>query len=131
MTRRIEPKTFSSGDTMIVRRPFRAAGKLWPKGTIFPWRQLSVSADKARRMFESGHLRAQAVEEDQVDDTTPVQDTTPAPAVQTTTEDPNADLDVDNLVVLRAIAEREGASLKSSKVAQRDAIIAHRNGEAE
>ena len=127
MVRRIVERSFDHKKPVVVRRAFSAAGRTFQEGSDFPWQILSIAVRRVRQMFDSGMLIHPGEYADNTDDTNDVQSTDtgsappPAPPVD------NSDLEVDSLVVLQAIAQREGAQLKTTKSAQRQAIIDKRS----
>lgn len=129
MTRLIAEKVFNPKQPLLVRRTFSAAGRTFQPGDLFRWDRLAVSLRRTKLMFDAGMLmhsdqEIEADAEQTEPQTTEVQQTeevTPPPA-------DNSDLDTDSLMVLQAIARREGAALKSTKATQRQAIIDKRQG---
>lgn len=130
MARRIVERVFNPKQPLLVRRAFSAAGRTFQQGDSFDWKRMSISTRRVALMFDSGHLYhaddseavAEAVVEEVVTEAVVTEtEQTPPPA-------DNSDLEVDSLVVLQAIAQREGAALKSTKAAQRQAIIDKRQG---
>lgn len=120
MTRRIVERTFDPKQPLLVRRAFSAAGRTFQQGDEFDWKRLSVAQRRVTQMFEAGYLmHSDEVALSQTVGTPDVQSETtpPAPASD------NTDLEVDSLVVLQAIAQREGVQLKPTKAGQRAAII--------
>lgn len=124
MTRRLVERTFDPKMPLVARRDFVAAGRSFSQGDAFDWKRMAVAQRRVAQMFEAnlvGHPD-DAVAEDEA--TTPP----PAPpAKEVLTADVNA---VDSLAELQAIARAEGAPIKTTKIAQRDAIIAHRQAGA-
>ena len=121
MTRRLVERTFDPKKPLVARRDFVAAGRTFSPGDAFDWKRMAVAQRRVSQMFEAnlvGHPDDAVAE---VEDTTPP----PAPPKEVLTADVNA---VDSLAELQAIARAEGAPIKTTKVAQRDAIIAHRAG---
>ena len=130
MARLIADRVFNPKQPLLVRRAFSAAGRTFQQGDSFDWTRLAISTRRVSLMFEAGQLYhaddSEAVAEAVVEvvvtqEETPAVEQTPPPA-------DNSDLEVDSLVVLQAIAQREGAALKSTKAAQRQAIIDKRQG---
>lgn len=117
MTRRLVERNFDPKKPLVARRDFVAAGRSFSQGDAFDWKRMSIAQRRVAQMFEAnhvGHVDEQAEEP------------TPPPAPQTKevlTADVNA---VDSLAELQSIARTEGAPIKTTKIAQRDAIIAHR-----
>lgn len=138
MTRRMVDRNFDPKKQLLVRRAFSAAGRTFQAGDDFNWKRLAINMRRVKQMFDAGHLMH--TDEDLVsDDDKETESVDNAQAdVQNQTDqqgdggDPltatpdNSDLDVDSLVVLQAIATREGAALKSTKAAQRQSIIENR-----
>jgi hypothetical protein len=116
MTRRIVERNFDPKKPLVARRDFVAAGRHYSVGDAFDWKRLSVAQRRVAQMFESNHVGHPDEQPEQE-----IVDTTPPPAPPQT-----SDLDVDSLAQLQAIARAEGAPIKTTKIAQRDAIIAHR-----
>lgn len=111
MARRLVERTFDPKKPLVARRDFVAAGRPYKVGDAFDWKRLAVAQRRVLQMFEAnivGHVD-EAVEPP------------PAPPVNT-----NEDLNIDSLAALQEIARNEGAPIKTNKVAQREAIIAHR-----
>jgi len=129
MARLTAEKVFNSKQPLLVRRAFSAAGRTFHPGDLFRWDRIAVSLRRTKLMFDAGMLMHSDqeidIEAEQTElQTTEVQQTekiTPPPA-------DNSDLDVDSLVVLQAIAQREGAVLKTTKAAQRQSIVDRRRG---
>ena len=126
MARLIVKRVFNPNEPILARRAFSAAGRTYQPGDVFDWKRLSVSVRRVRLMYDAGTLVhsdepvVQETVQESVQET--VQETPPAPPAD------NSDLDVDSLVVLQAIAQREGAVLKSTKIAQRQSIVSNRQG---
>ncbi len=124
MTRRIVERTFDPKQPLLVRRAFSAAGRTFQPGDDFDWRRLSVAHRRVSQMFDAGYL----VHRDEVAFAQIVGTPDTIVDTQTKVSPPdtpidNSDLDVDSLLALQAIAQNEGVSLRSSKNAQRVAII--------
>lgn len=118
MTRRLVERTFNPKKPLVARRDFVAAGRHFKVGDSFDWTRLSVAQRRVAQMFDAnivGHT-----DEEQAPPPAPP---TPEPEVVATTND---DLNVDSLAALQEIARAEGAPIKTTKIAQREAIIAHR-----
>jgi hypothetical protein len=122
MARLIVKRVFNPNEPILARRAFSAAGRTYQPGDVFDWKRLSVSVRRVRLMYDAGTLvhSDEPVVQETVQES--VQETPPAPPAD------NSDLDVDSLVVLQAIAQREGAVLKSTKIAQRQSIVSNRQG---
>jgi hypothetical protein len=132
MARLIADKVFNPKQPLLVRRAFSAAGRTFQQGDSFDWTRLAISTRRVSLMFEAGQLYhaddAKKVVTETVVTETVVTETVVTETEQTPPPADNSDLDVDSLVVLQAIAQREGATLKSTKAAQRQAIIDKRQG---
>ena len=126
MARLIVKRVFNPKEPILARRAFSAAGRTFQPGDVFNWSRLSVSPRRVRQMYDAGMLMHsdEPVAEETVVETETVVATEipPAPPAD------NSDLDVESLVVLQAIAKREGAAFKSTKAAQRQSIIEKRQG---
>lgn len=114
MARRLVERTFDPKKPLVARRDFVAAGRPYKIGDAFDWKRLAVAQRRVLQMFEAnlvGH-------------TDEAQAAPPAPPV---VEAPtNEDLNIDSLAALQEIARKEGAPIRTTKVLQREAIIAHR-----
>lgn len=145
---RLISRDFSPTSPVYVRRFFVAAGRHWNPGDLFNWRQLSVAQRRVKQLYDAGKLM-HAAEGGVVEGPgvpllageKPSEQhlqTTPPPSIETEIEDdtiladaaepvdPVDDLDDLDMKQLRAIAEREGAPSRVSRVAQREAIREHR-----
>lgn len=116
MARRLVERTFDPKKPLVARRSFTASGRHFSVGDAFDWKHMAVAQRRVLQMFEAnlvGHP------EDGGGNPPPAL-VAPPPEVD------NTDLDVDSLAALQEIARTEGAPIKTSKVAQREAIIEHR-----
>lgn len=120
MARLIVKRVFNPNQPILARRAFSAAGRTFQPGDVFDWSRLSVSKRRVSLMYDAGMLMHS--DESVVEKTAAKEEIPPAPSSD------NSDLDVDSLVVLQAIAQREGVTLKSTKAAQRQAIVDKRQG---
>lgn len=113
---RLIPREFDATKPTIARRKFISNGRHYGPGDIFDWRRLSLTARKAKQMFDSGHIgHAEPVE--------PVADATVVAEPVVVSDE--LDL-IDDMKELRAIADAEGAPYKVSKADQREAIRENR-----
>jgi hypothetical protein len=113
MARRLVERTFDPKKPLVARRSFTASGRRFSVGDAFDWKHMAVAQRRVNQMFEAnlvGHPEDGGG------------DPPPAPVVTAV----NSDLEVDSLAALQEIARAEGAPIKTSKVAQREAITAHR-----
>jgi hypothetical protein len=130
MARLIVKRVFNPKEPILARRAFSAAGRTFQPGDVFNWSRLSVSPRRVRQMYDAGMLMHsdEPVAEETAADEPVAEETVVATEIPPAPPADNSDLEVDSLVVLQAIAQREGAVLKSTKVAQRQAIIDKRQG---
>jgi len=123
MARRLVERTFDPKKPLVARRSFTASGRRFSVGDAFDWKHMAVARRRVNQMFEAnlvGHP------EDGGGDPPPASVASSVVEQETTTVPDNTDLDVDSLAALQEIARAEGAPIKTSKVAQREAITAHR-----
>lgn len=113
MTRRIVERTFDPKTPLTARREFIAAGRHYSVGDAFDWKRLSISQRRVLQMFEANLVGHE-----------------PPPADPVSTSD-KQDLAIDSLAQLQEIARTEGAPIKTTKTAQREAIVANREAQSE
>lgn len=100
-------REFDAAKPTVARRKFIAGGRHYVAGDVFDWRRLSLTARKAKQMFDSGHLGHEAANVKQ------------SLSVVEQADELDA---IDDMKELRAIADAEGAGYKVSKADQRQAI---------
>lgn len=118
MTRRLVERTFDPKKPLVARRDFVAAGRHYRVGDPFDWTRLAVAQRRVTQMFDAnlvGHV-------DEVQTPPPAPPEKEPEVVKTT----NDDLNVESLAALQEIARAEGVAIKATKIAQREAIAAHR-----
>ena len=131
MARLIVKRVFNPKEPILARRAFSAAGRTFQPGDVFNWSRLSVSPRRVRQMYDAGmlmHSDEPVAEETAAETETVVEETVVETEIPPAPPADNSDLDVESLVVLQAIAKREGAAFKSTKAAQRQSIIEKRQG---
>ena len=115
---RLVSREFDKSKPTFARRTFTANGHRYASGDRFDWSRLSVSVRKAKQMFDSGHIGHQ--------------ENAVAPALKPQPVEPltlgaTDDLDlIEDMKLLRQIADDEGAPYKVSKADQRQAIRENR-----
>lgn len=134
MARRIEFPTFDPAKPVVARKRFTANGHRFEPGKPFPWQRMAIDTRKAQKLFDTGYIR-HPKNGDQVDYTMPQAETVSVPQRSADTthrgytasgwESDGLD-DIDSLIELKAIAEREGAPTTVSKEGQRRLIREHR-----
>lgn len=132
MPRPIE-RTFDHRKPLLVRRQFKSAGRTLSPGEPFPWQRLALDVRRVRLLYEGGYvghtddeLMPEAVEPTEASAPTEASEPTEASAPS----ERDADLAVDSLAALQNIASAEGAPIKTSKTAQREAIVELRNSKS-
>ncbi|MHA1859161.1 MAG: hypothetical protein ACTSUU_06920 [Candidatus Thorarchaeota archaeon] len=87
---------FTPGGKFVTSKAFRFHGKSYTKGDEFPWRQLSCSVLKLRRLYEGRFLNNEYVNESEVEETGTMPEVEAAPSVEeeTTLEDADEELTV-------------------------------------
>lgn len=119
MSRYPTPRRFDAHAPLVVRHPFRLAGRRFEPGETFDRSRHAVSVRRTRQLFDMGKL--EMVDGFNFDDAEPVTD-----EPVTLNEGRSDDLDGLSMAELRDIAEMEGAPSRRSKDEQRDAIREHR-----
>ena len=142
--RRIVLPEFDPARPLFVRRPMTANGHRFKAGDPFDWKKMAISQRKAKKLFETGHLRHPAEGKEPVQEPAPEkpQDTVAAvtnedseiadegvedgaSALDETEEGDELDA-IDDIATLRDIAMREGAQTTRSKDRQRELIRENR-----
>lgn len=103
-------REFDVAKPTIVRRKFIAGGRHYVAGDTFDWRRLSLTARKAKQMFDSGHIGHDAAT---------VKKSLSVETAAAASDELDA---IEDMKELRAIADAEGAGYKVSKADQRQAI---------
>ena len=107
-------RDFHTQQLVYCRRPFIANGRRYAVGDVLDWRKLSISQRKITSMFSAGllqHKSEQSTPKPQPDVSEPLK-------LEKTDE---LDL-IEDMKLLRKIADDEGAPYKVSKADQRQAI---------
>tara|TARA_R110002153_G_scaffold32088_3_gene97323 strand:- start:153 stop:557 length:405 start_codon:yes stop_codon:yes gene_type:complete len=118
---RLVSREFDKSKPTFARRTFTANGHRYASGDRFDWSRLSVSMRKAKQMFDSGHIGHHDKS---------VEPTPKAQPVEPLTLKATDDLDlIEDMKLLRQIADDEGAPYKVSKADQRQAIRENRKGD--
>ena len=89
---------FTPGGRFVASKAFRFHGRSYAKGDEFPWRQLSCSVLRLRKLYEGRFLNNEYVDESEVDKTGTMPEIEAAPTVveETTVE---SDEESDELTV--------------------------------
>ena len=112
-------RDFHTQQAVYCRRPFIANGRRYAVGDMLDWRKLSISQRKITSMFSAGLLQHKSE-----------QITPKAPPVEQVLPEKTDDLDlIEDMKLLRQIADEEGAPYKVSKADQRQAIRENRKGD--
>jgi hypothetical protein len=106
-------REFDVAKPTVVRRKFIAGGRHYVAGDVFDWRRLSLTARKAKQMFDSGHIGHESVA---------IAKPAPISIVSEVSEHIDELDAIEDMKELRAIADAEGAGYKVSKADQRQAI---------
>jgi hypothetical protein len=123
MARRLVERTFDPKKPLVARRSFTASGRHFGVGDAFDWKHMAVAQRRVLQMFEA-NLVGHPDDGGGNPPPAPVAPPESDPDVDQSTD--NSDLAVDSLAALQEIARAEGAPIKTTKIAQREAIIAHR-----
>lgn len=133
---------FDQGKPVMVARPFKASGRAYQVGELFPWRRLSMPWRRVQTLYEQGRITHEGAEgakdvatfghgldtqepvpsDDQVSE---VDESVTDEVTEEDTEETEVfdDLDaIESMNELREIAKEHGAPIKVSKEDQRNAI---------
>lgn len=112
-------RDFHTQQLVYCRRPFIANGRRYAVGDVLDWRKLSISQRKITSMFSAGLLQHKSEKP-----------TLKPQPVEPLTLGATDDLDlIEDMKLLRQIADDEGAPYKVSKADQRQAIRDNRKGD--
>lgn len=125
-------QSFDPNRECIVRRSFRANGRLFEKGQPFPWRRMAVSLRRVKQIFEQGKLMHPTHQELEVGNSGAV----PISAAQEEAEKPDVpegeepkltakELEENySMTELREMAKKRGLPTRRSKSEQIAELIA-------